>query len=111
MAKDTARAFGLGWGARLRRVVLPSCAPYLATGLRISASVALILVVTGEYIVGVPGLGAEVLVAYSGGAYDRLYALIVVAGLLGLAVNLGFHAVERRALSWHPSHRPPEGAP
>lgn len=110
VAKDTGRAFGMGWWARLRHIVLPSCAPYLATGLRISASVALILVVTGEYIVGVPGLGAEVLVAYSSGAFERMYALIVVAGLLGLLVNLGFHAVERRALSWHPSHRPDEGA-
>ncbi|HET9610374.1 MAG TPA: ABC transporter permease [Acidimicrobiales bacterium] len=109
VAKDTARAFGMGWWTRLRRIVLPSCAPYLATGLRISASVALILVVTGEYIVGVPGLGAEVLVAYSSGAFDRMYALIVVAGVLGLVVNLGFHAVERRVLAWHPSHRLDEG--
>lgn len=110
VARDTARAFGMGGWTRLRRIVLPSCAPYLATGLRISASVALILVVTGEYIVGVPGLGAEVLVAYSSGAYDQLYALILVAGVLGLAVNLTFHAVERRVLAWHPSHRATEGA-
>jgi ABC-type nitrate/sulfonate/bicarbonate transport system permease component len=105
VAKDTARSFGMGWWTRLRRIVLPSCAPYLATGLRISASVALILVVTGEYVVGVPGLGREVLVAQSSGAYDLMYALIVMAGLLGLAVNLCFHAVERRVLFWHPSQR------
>jgi ABC-type nitrate/sulfonate/bicarbonate transport system permease component len=111
VAKETARSFGMGWWTRLRRVVLPSCAPYLATGLRISASVALILVVTGEYVVGVPGLGREVLVAQSSGAYDRMYALILMAGLLGMAVNLAFHAAERRLLFWHPSHRPEEGAP
>lgn len=105
VAKDTARVFGMGRWSRLGRVVLPSCAPYLATGLRISASVALILVVTGEYVVGVPGLGREVLVAQSGGAYDRMYALIVAAGLLGLVVNMGFHAAERRVLFWHPGHR------
>jgi ABC-type nitrate/sulfonate/bicarbonate transport system permease component len=111
VAKDTARSFGIGWWARLHRIVLPSCAPYLATGLRISASVALILVVTGEYVVGVPGLGREVLVAQSSGAYDRMYALIVMAGLLGLVVNMCFHAVERRVLFWHPSHRTDEGTP
>lgn len=105
VAKDTARVFGMGRWTRLRRVVLPSCAPYLATGVRISASVALILVVTGEYVVGVPGLGREVFVAQSGGAYDRMYALIVAAGLLGLVVNMGFHAAERRVLFWHPGHR------
>src|SRR5262245_21203617 len=98
VAMDTARAFGLRRRARLGRIVLPSCAPYLATGVRISASIALILVVTGEYVVGLPGLGKEVLVAQSSAAYDRMYALILAAGLLGLALNLGFHAIERRVL-------------
>jgi ABC-type nitrate/sulfonate/bicarbonate transport system permease component len=111
VAKEMARSFGMGWWMRLRHIVLPSCAPYLATGLRISASVALILVVTGEYVVGLPGLGSEVLVAQSSGAYTRMYALIVMAGLLGLIVNMCFHAVERRVLFWHPSQRTVEGAP
>jgi ABC-type nitrate/sulfonate/bicarbonate transport system permease component len=106
VAEDMGRAYGLGRLARVRRITLPSCAPFLATGLRISASVALILVVTGEYVVGgVPGLGQEVLVAQSGGAYDEAYAWIAVTGLLGLLVNLAFAAVERRYLWWHPSQR------
>jgi ABC-type nitrate/sulfonate/bicarbonate transport system permease component len=103
VTKEMGRVFRMGWLGRAWWIILPSCAPYLATGLRISASVALILVVTGEFIVGVPGLGQEVLIAQSGGAYDRMYAWIVVTGLLGLLVNLAFHAVERRYLSWHPS--------
>lgn len=105
VAADTVRSFGLDRWARLRRLVLPTCAPYLATGLRISASVALILVVTGQYIAAVPGVGQEVFVAQNSGSYDRMYAYVVVAGLLGLVVNVGFHAVERRVLFWHPSQR------
>jgi ABC-type nitrate/sulfonate/bicarbonate transport system permease component len=105
VAQDMGRAYGLGRLERAWRITLPSCAPYLATGLRIAASVALILVVTGEYVVGVPGLGREVLVAQSGGAYDEVYAWVVVTGLLGLLVNLAFRAVERRYLWWHPSQR------
>jgi len=103
VATETGRVFRMGWVVRMRWIVLPSCAPYLATGLRISASVALILVVTGEYVVGVPGLGQEVLIAQSGAAYDRMYAWIVVTGVVGLLVNLAFHALERRYLWWHPS--------
>ncbi|MGH9212028.1 MAG: ABC transporter permease [Acidimicrobiales bacterium] len=103
VAKDVGRVFGLSRWRRIRHIVLPSCAPYLATGLRISASVALILVVTGQYAVGVPGLGQEVYVAQSGGAYDRVYAWVIVTGLLGLTVNLCFEALERRFLRWHPS--------
>jgi ABC-type nitrate/sulfonate/bicarbonate transport system permease component len=103
VAKEMSRAYRMRWLLRVRYVIVPSCAPYLATGLRISASVALILVVTGEYVVGVPGLGQKVYVAQSGGAYDRVYAWVVVTGLLGLAVNTCFEAIERRVLRWHPS--------
>jgi ABC-type nitrate/sulfonate/bicarbonate transport system permease component len=105
VARDTARAFGLGFRARLRHLVLPTMMPYLATGFRLSAAVALILVITGEYIVGVPGLGREVLANQSAGAYSRMYGLIITAGLLGLAVNIGLQAAERRILRWHPSQR------
>lgn len=105
VARDTIRAFGLGFRHRLRHLVLPTIMPYLATGFRLSAAVALILVITGEYIVGVPGLGREVLSAQSAGAYSRMYALIVTAGILGVAVNVGLEAVERRVLHWHPSQR------
>jgi ABC-type nitrate/sulfonate/bicarbonate transport system permease component len=34
-----------------------------------------------------------------------MYALIMAAGILGVAVNLAFLAVERRVLFWHPSQR------
>ena len=109
VVKDVGRAHGLGWWLRLRHITVPSCAPFLATGLRISASVALILVVTGEYVVGVPGLGQKVFIAQSSGAYDRAYAWIVVTGMLGLLVNLVFRTVERRYLWWHPSQRAEAG--
>lgn len=112
VARDTVRAFGLNAAWRLRHLVLPTMAPYLATGIRLSAAVALILVITGEYIVGLAGLGREVFTAQSAAAYHRMYALIVVAGLLGLAVNTGLQTVERRVLRWHTSQRPSTvGAP
>jgi ABC-type nitrate/sulfonate/bicarbonate transport system permease component len=105
VARDTATAFGLGPLARMRRVVLPSCTPFIATGMRLSASVALILIVTGEYVVGVDGLGKEVFLAQSAGAYAAMYAYIVTAGLLGVVINVAVAAVERRLLFWHASQR------
>ena len=63
VAVDTARAFGFGRFRRLVLIVLPSSAPYIATGLRIASSVALILAVTSELVVGVPGLGSAINVA------------------------------------------------
>jgi ABC-type nitrate/sulfonate/bicarbonate transport system permease component len=105
VAQDTARSFGFGSFQRLYRVTLPSAAPYIATGLRISSAVALILAVTAELVVGAPGLGKTINAAQSGGAYPLMYALIAVAGLLGLLLNIAFRALERWLLRWHPSQR------
>jgi ABC-type nitrate/sulfonate/bicarbonate transport system permease component len=105
VAQDTARAYGLGPWARVRHVVWPTALPYVMTGLRLAASVALILAVTSELVIGNPGIGKTLAVAQSSGAVPTTYALVVVTGILGVIVNVGFRAVERRALSWHPSLR------
>jgi ABC-type nitrate/sulfonate/bicarbonate transport system permease component len=105
VARDTARSYRLGALARIRWVTLPTALPYLLTGLRLSATVALILTVTGELFVGTPGLGKEILLAANSDAVTFVYALVVITGLLGVGANLLFRAVERFALSWHPSIR------
>ena len=103
VATDTARAFGLGRLERMWRVTVPSAVPYIATGIRISSAVALILAVTAELVIGSAGLGREINTASSGGNIDLMYALIIATGLLGWALNLAATAVEKRVLHWHPS--------
>lgn len=105
VAQDTARAYRFGPLARIRYVTWPTALPYVMTGLRLSAAVALILAITAELVIGNPGLGNRLAVAQSSGAIAATYSLIVVTGLVGVAVNLLFRFVERRALSWHPSQR------
>ena len=105
IAEDTARCYGLGRLARVRYVLWPTAQPYVATGVRLAASVALILAVTAELVIGSPGLGQEIAAAQSGGATALVYGLILVTGLLGLVVNVGVRAVERRLLAWHVSVR------
>jgi ABC-type nitrate/sulfonate/bicarbonate transport system permease component len=105
VATDTARSFGLGRFERLWRIKLPSAVPYIATGLRISSAVALILAVTAEIVIGSAGLGREINVARSSGAIELMYALIITTGLLGYLLNILTTQAERRVLHWHPSHR------
>jgi ABC-type nitrate/sulfonate/bicarbonate transport system permease component len=109
VALDTARMYGLGRLERLRRVVLPGAVPYIATGVRVAASIALILAVTAELVIGSPGLGRAITVAESSGAVDLMYALVLATGLLGLALNALLSRAERRVLRWHPSRRAAEG--
>lgn len=105
VARDTARSYRLGFLRRVRYVVWPTALPYVLTGIRLGAAVALILTITGELIIGSPGLGELINLAYTGGAVPTMFALIVVTGLIGVAANTVTRAAERRVLRWHPSVR------
>jgi ABC-type nitrate/sulfonate/bicarbonate transport system permease component len=105
---DTARSFGVGRFERLYRLTLPSATPYIVTGLRISSTVSLILAFTAELFMGTPGLGQAMNYAQSYGLNERLYALALATGFLGLAVHFAMAAIEHRLLRWHPSQRPAE---
>ena len=105
VALDTARSFGVGRLPRLYRIKLPSAVPYIATGMRISSGVSLILAFTAELFMGNPGLGQKVNFAQSFGLENQLYAYALATGFLGVAIHLVSTTAERRALRWHPSQR------
>lgn len=105
VADETARSYGLGTWARIRHVTWPTALPYVMTGIRLAAAVALVLAITAELVIGAPGLGSLIAVAQASQAVPDMYALITVTGVLGLLINLGARAVERRALAWHQSVR------
>jgi ABC-type nitrate/sulfonate/bicarbonate transport system permease component len=105
VVRDTARSYRFSRWAVIRSVVWPTAMPYIVTGFRLAASVALILEITAELIIGVPGLGKSIGVAQSSGAVPETYALVIVVGIIGVLVNASARAVERRALRWHTSIR------
>ncbi len=106
VARDTALSFGLTPAERLTKLVLPTALPYVMTGLRLAASVALILAITAEMVIGNPGLGTLIMLSRSTpGDAAGLYAFVVVAGLLGVTINAVFRLIERRVLHWHQSIR------
>ncbi|HTJ32742.1 MAG TPA: ABC transporter permease [Dactylosporangium sp.] len=108
VARETAESYRLGRLRRARYLVWPTTLPYAMTGIRLAASVALVLTVTGElFIGGTKGIGEELSVARNSGddGVPVMYALVIVAGLLGLAANLVTRRAERTVLAWHPSVR------
>ena len=105
IASDTARSYRLSGWSRVRHLIWPTALPYVVTGIRLATAVALILTITGELIIGTPGLGKEIANAQTSGAVPLMYALVLVTGILGVLVNLVTRYGERLALAWHPSVR------
>ncbi len=107
VAKLTARSFGRGRIATLFEVSIPSAAPFIFTGIRIAASVALIVAISTELLAGASaGLGRWMLDASAtGNRPDLVYAATIIAGLLGLAINGVLVLIERRFLAWQPALR------
>ncbi|MEV0582408.1 ABC transporter permease [Nonomuraea sp. NPDC050310] len=101
LAKETLRAFGFGPLAVLARVSLPSTAPFIATAVRIAASVTLIVAVSVELLAGGGGIGVFLLEAGTANRPDLVFAGTLWAGALGLAANLLFTLAERRLFRWH----------
>lgn len=98
---ETAAAFGLSRKQRLLRVILPSALPKVFAGLRLSLSLALILMVVSELVGSVDGIGFQLLDAQRSYDLPGVWGTIVLLGLLGCAFNAVFLAAERRVLSWH----------
>lgn len=105
VAMSMARSYRLGRTQTVTRVVVPSTLPFVATGLRLSAAIALIVAVVTEMIGGVAGLGQAIVQAQRANALEQMYALIIIAGILGLLINGVFRLAEAPILHWHPSKR------
>lgn len=105
VAHDTARSFGLGPFARAVHLTWPVMLPYLATGLRLVTGIALALAVTAGLVMGGDGIGDLIWRAQQGTQVADMYALVVLTGLLGIALDALARAAERRALRWHVATR------
>ena len=104
---DTARALGIRGARRFLAISIPSSSPYLVTGMRIASAQALILCVVAEIVGGAAGIGRNILLAQNSGvvAYPTMYAYIIVAGILGVALTGAFFLLEKRVMHWHESQR------
>ena len=102
VAVQTARCFGLKYAAILRRISLPSAAPFIFTGIRISASIGLIVVVGAELLASADsGIGSYILfVSSSGGHMDSVLAGAAIAGIAGAIINGTLGVIDRRVFAW-----------
>lgn len=105
--RDLFRLYGASRRARLLKLELPWALPDVLTGLRVAAGLAVIGAIVGEFVGG-GGLGVVVLEAMRQQRTDLVFAAILHASLLGLALFAAVSGASRLLLRrWHVS----EGAP
>lgn len=100
---DTARSCGVTRTGVLTTVALPHAAPFVFTGIRMSAAIGLIVIVSTEFIAGANvGIGSFILQAAHGAdRTDLVLAGTVVAGLIGYLANEGLERLGGRLFRWH----------
>ncbi|MGJ4946731.1 ABC transporter permease [Bradyrhizobium sp. HKCCYLS1011] len=95
-----AQSFDVPFATIVRRVIWPGALPSILAGFRITASVALMLVVSAEMIGADAGIGTFVLQAGNLMQTDQLMAGIVILSVFGLAIGKCISLLEARLLHW-----------
>jgi NitT/TauT family transport system permease protein len=94
------QSFGLSWMSIVRKIIIPGALPAILSGFRISASIAIILLVAAEMIGAEFGIGAYILMAGALFATDQLIAGVAMLSVLGLTVGWLISRAEHMLLSW-----------
>ncbi len=86
---------------RFVRITFWDALPQIVVGLRTALSLALIVVVVSEMLIGTEhGLGQRIFDAYTVSNSPELYALLLIIGVIGYFLNSGFVSVEKRVIHW-----------
>jgi NitT/TauT family transport system permease protein len=95
---------GISFGASRRtlisKVLLPASLPMIFAGLRLSAGMSLLLVVSAELIAADSGIGFFILSAADLLQTEQLMVGLVALSVLGLLFNAGIAWAERRVIRW-----------
>jgi ABC-type nitrate/sulfonate/bicarbonate transport system permease component len=94
------QSFGLGWTSIVRKIIIPGALPAILSGFRISASIAIVLLVAAEMIGARFGIGAYILTAGSLFAIEQLIAGVAILSGSGLSVGWLIGRAEKHFLAW-----------
>ncbi|WNJ17846.1 ABC transporter permease subunit [Pontibacter sp. G13] len=95
---NVAKVLKLGVGKKVFKVILPSSIPLIFTGMRITVSVAWMVLIAIELLAQSPGLGSFVWEEFQNGANDSNAKIIVamfVIGLIGFLLDRVMFWVQR----------------
>jgi len=87
-------------GAVLRKVMVPHALPGMIDAMRVNAAAAWNFVVVAELVASTSGLGYRIVRAQRFLQTDKIFAVLVVIGLIGLALDLSFRRLRHAVAGW-----------
>lgn len=107
---DLARSMGATRLQVFTRFRLPTSLPYLFSGLKVAATLAIAGTVVGEFVGADKGLGYLLLVTNSNMQTSLMFATIVALTIIGLIFYYLVELLEGLLIPWHVTHRVREEA-
>ncbi len=102
---EVGRAYMASERQILMKVVLPAALPFIMAGLKVAVGRAVVGMIVGELFTAITGLGA--MLTLYGNLFEtaKMFVVIVVLALLGVALIQGAQALERKMSRWKETER------
>jgi NitT/TauT family transport system permease protein len=94
------RSTGASWWQTFRKIQVPSAAPSIFSGFKITIVVAVTVVIVVEWLNSNNGLGYVVLRAMDNHDTSLIFATLIVASSIGVVLSYAVELLERIAIPW-----------
>lgn len=85
----------------LRKGVLFTALPYIASGIRVSIGASILVIVSTEMIQGTDGLGFVIYFALDRLQFDHMWSAILATSFVGAGTVYLWQYIEQKILKWH----------
>jgi len=100
------RSYRLKKSLLIFQELLPGALPQITVGIRTSLAIGVVMMVGSEMYVSTAGIGHFVILAQQTFALADMWSGILLLGILGYLLNVGYGFIERYLLRWQPRATP-----
>jgi NitT/TauT family transport system permease protein len=97
---DVGRSFKASRWDTFRTIALPGALPFIMTGIKLGAGLALILIAVAEMVGAKSGLGYMIWSAWETFAVAKMYVGLFTIALIGFGISILLREVERIVIRW-----------
>jgi ABC-type nitrate/sulfonate/bicarbonate transport system permease component len=102
---EIAEAEGASEAQIFGKIILPASLPFIMTGIRLAVGRAVVGMVVAEMFTAITGLGGAIVYYSNAFATDKLFVVIILLALLGVALTEGVKFLEVRLAPWKETER------